>query len=205
MTPKPSSERPRAISFPSEIRARHSGAPQPAPAPLCSQPQRNNLAIELRSSPSIGSSIRQSTIPRGASLHVSNLTASREMKKKRNKIRELGLDRIFTINDLPPPIPDRLLKTRVCPGLEPWSGFEPGSDVGFQVVGIAGPKPSRGGEFDSTVKFPSRTGIGCNLHFPMASAKHPCGRSSTFLSLSTVRWLVGVGIMHECLCCQHAG
>ena len=39
-----------------------------------------------------------------------------------------------------------LSKARVCSGFEPWSGFEPGSDVGFQVAGNGGSKTLSGRE-----------------------------------------------------------
>ena len=59
------------------------------------------------------------------------------------------------------------------------------------------------GDFTSIGKSPSRTRIGCNLHFP--STEHSSGRPSTFNYLSTGCCLV-VGVvvtMCECLHCQH--
>ena len=138
--------------------------------PLCSVPLRNNLAIELKSSLSIGSATRQSTLtrvvgfPAGSPFHVD---ASSYLERKREEKRKLGLDQIFTINGLPSPDPCRLQIPGFCCNWEE-----------SQLAVKSGPNPSRGGRIDSTVNSSSRTRKGCNLGWVWGFLTSYCDRSS---------------------------
>jgi hypothetical protein len=139
MTPRPSSGRSsRHIFLPVESKRAKS-----APAPPCLEPQRNNLAIELRSSLPIGSSTRQSTNPHGASLHVS--TSLHVGKEKRGtKIRDFGFGPDIYNKRSPSPDPRSLLKTRVGTRARTLVGVRNRVCPGFQVAVNGGSETQSG-------------------------------------------------------------